>query len=188
MTYREQRNHGRWLTQLPGPGQFRLKTSRSRPGPGKSSSMISWLRKVILLNLKSGFDETSYLKSSSGDKRLRLVVSRNCLGPGKSSCHLPGTEILGNWLWLDKVISEILRPLKMVLSSSREIVLFKKKLKFAGPPVFHSGWNEPSPQFKWLDNTFQQGNISYNFEHAHRWVYYDTLTVLLFDEKFLDIS
>ncbi len=29
--------------------------------------------------------------------------------------------------WLDKVISEILKPLKMVLCSSREIVSLKKK-------------------------------------------------------------
>jgi len=95
MTYRERRNRGRWLTgnreiseddlRVPGPGQFHLMTSRNPPGPGKSSSMISWLRKVILLNLKSGFDETSCLKSSSGDKRFRLFVSQNCLGPGKSS-------------------------------------------------------------------------------------------------------
>ncbi len=97
MTYREWWNRGRWLTEnseiteddLPGPSQFRIMTSRNRPGPGKSSSVVWWPRKVILLNMKSGFDETSWLKSSSGDKRFRLVVSRNCSGPVS---HLPGTK------------------------------------------------------------------------------------------------
>jgi hypothetical protein len=44
--------------------QFRLVVSRNWPGPGKSSSVIRWRRKVILLNLKRGFDEASCLKSS----------------------------------------------------------------------------------------------------------------------------
>ena len=58
---------------------------------------------------------------------------------------------------LEKVISEILKPLKMVLCSSREIVSLKKNLKLAGLPVFYCGWNESSltHQFKWVDNTFQ---------------------------------
>ncbi len=93
MTYRERRNCGRWLTRnseiteddLPKPIKFRLTTSWNWPGPGKSSSVIWWRRKVILLNLERGFDETSYLKSSSWDKQFRLVVSRNSPGPGQSS-------------------------------------------------------------------------------------------------------
>ncbi len=35
----------------------------------------------------------------------------------------------GKWLWLDKVISETLKPLKLVLCSSREIVSLKKIFK-----------------------------------------------------------
>jgi hypothetical protein len=93
ITYQERRNRWRWLTgnskitedDSLGPGQFRFTTSRNRPGPRKSSSVIWWRRKVILLNLKKGFDETSCLKSSSGDKLFRLVISRNWPGPGKSS-------------------------------------------------------------------------------------------------------
>jgi hypothetical protein len=56
-----------------------------------------------------------------------------------------------------QVISEILKPLKMVLYSFRETVSLKKFYKLAGPPVFYSGLNESSlaPQFKWLDNTFK---------------------------------
>jgi hypothetical protein len=53
---------------------------------------------------------------------------------------------------------EILKPLKMVLCSSCEIVSFKKNVyKLAGLPVFYSGSNESSlaPQLKWLDNTFK---------------------------------
>jgi hypothetical protein len=58
---------------------------------------------------------------------------------------------------LDKVISEILKPLKMVLCSSRETVSLKIKKKLAGPPVNYSGSNEPSLalQFKWLEYTFK---------------------------------
>ncbi len=82
--------------------QFRLKKNRNRPSPGKSSSVIFWRRKVILLNLKTGIDETSCPKSSSGEKRFRLVVSRNCPGPR-------GLKNRGKWLRLDKVISEILK-------------------------------------------------------------------------------
>ncbi len=130
MIYQEPRNRGRWLTgnskitedDFPGPSQFRLTTSRNRPGPDMSSSAIWWRRKVIFVNLKSGFDKTSCLKSPSGDKRSRLVVSRNCPGACKS---LLGTEKSRNWLWLDKVISEILKPLNMDLCSSREIVSLK---------------------------------------------------------------
>jgi hypothetical protein len=59
---------------------------------------------------------------------------------------------------LDKVVSEILKPLKRVLCSSLEMVSLKFFKKHAGLPVFYSGSNECSlaPQFKWLDNTFQQ--------------------------------
>ncbi len=35
----------------------------------------------------------------------------------------------GKWLWLDKVISEIPKPLKMVLCSYHDTVSFKKKIK-----------------------------------------------------------
>jgi hypothetical protein len=89
---------------------------------GKSSSVIWWRCKVILLNLKSRIDETNCLKSSSGD-----------------------------------VISESLKPLKMVLCSSREIVSLNFFFKLASPPVFNSRSNEPShaPQFKWLASTFK---------------------------------
>jgi hypothetical protein len=91
--WREQRNHRRWLTgawpipayDKPESGRFRLVVSRSRPGPGKSSPVIRWRRKVILKNPKRRFDEASCIKSSSGDVRFRLVVSRNWPGSGKSS-------------------------------------------------------------------------------------------------------
>jgi hypothetical protein len=66
-------------------GQFRLVVSRNWPGPDKSSSVIRWRGKVILPNLKRGFDKASCLKSSSGDMRFRFVVSRNWPGSGKSS-------------------------------------------------------------------------------------------------------
>ncbi len=46
-----------------------------------------------------------------------------------------GLQMPGKWLWLDKVISEILKPLKLVLWSSRETVSLKKNLKLAGPLV-----------------------------------------------------
>ncbi len=38
----------------------------------------------------------------------------------------------GKWLWLDKAISEILKPQKMVLCSSPETVSFKKILNLPG--------------------------------------------------------
>jgi hypothetical protein len=79
--------------------------------------MIWWHRKVIFLYLKRGSDETSCLKSSSGDEWFRLVQSRNW------------SKFL-NWLWLEKVISEILKPLKMVLCSSCGITyIIKIKIK-----------------------------------------------------------
>ncbi len=62
----------------------------------------------------------------------------------------------GKWLWLDKVISEIIKPHKLVLSSSREIGPLKKIFLIAGHTEFYCGSNEPShaSYFKWLDNTF----------------------------------
>jgi hypothetical protein len=45
---------------------------------------------------------------------------------------------------MDKVISEILKPLKMVLGYSREIVSLKNLKKLAGLPVFYWGSNESS--------------------------------------------
>jgi hypothetical protein len=44
---------------------------------------------------------------------------------------------------LDKVISEIPKPLKMVLCSSHEIVSLKKNFKLVGLPVFY--WSLVSP-------------------------------------------
>ncbi len=67
------------------PGQFRLVVSQNQQGPGKSSPVIRWRRKVILTHPKRRFDEASCIKSSSGDVGFWLVVSRNCPGPGKSS-------------------------------------------------------------------------------------------------------
>ncbi len=54
----------------------------------------------------------------------------------------------------------------MILCSSREIVSLKTFKKISGPPVFNSGWNEPSHalQFKWLDNTFNVDKIVTFFE------------------------
>ncbi len=69
MTYREQQNNERWLT-----GAWLI-----------PAYVIWWRRKVILLNLKGGVDETSCLKSFSGDKWFRLAVSQNWPGPGKTS-------------------------------------------------------------------------------------------------------
>jgi hypothetical protein len=69
-----------------------------------------------------------------------------------SPCYSP------NWLWLDKVILEIIKPHYSVLSSSRGIgIIKKKKFLMAGHLLFNSGSNESSlaPQFKWLDNTFK---------------------------------
>jgi hypothetical protein len=45
---------------------------------------------------------------------------------------------------LDKVISEIIKPHKLVLSSSREIVPLKKNFLIAGHTKFYCGSNEPS--------------------------------------------
>jgi len=57
---------------------------------------------------------------------------------------------------LDQVISENFKPLKRVLSDSRETVSLTIFFKLAGLPVFYSGLNESSlaPQFQWLDNIF----------------------------------
>jgi hypothetical protein len=57
---------------------------------------------------------------------------------------------------LDKVILEIIKPHKFVLSSSREFVSLKKKILIAGLPEFYCGSNAPShaSQFKWLEYTF----------------------------------
>ncbi len=65
-------------------------------------------------------------------------------------------------LGLDKTISEILKPLKMVLCSTREIVSFKlKKKKLAGLQVYYTASNEPiyAPNFEWPDNTFKELKI-----------------------------
>ncbi len=78
-------SHIHSCTLIPTFLPFQLQSSRNWPGPGKSSSVIWWRGKVILLNLKRGCDETSCLKSFSGDKQFRLVVSRNSPGPGMSS-------------------------------------------------------------------------------------------------------
>ncbi len=53
-------------------------------------------------------------------------------------------------------MSEILKPLKMILCSSREILLLKFQ-KTCRPPVYYTGSNEPShaPKFEWPDNTFK---------------------------------
>jgi hypothetical protein len=118
-------------------------TSRSQPGPGKSSSVIKWHRKVILLNLKSGFDETSCLKSSSRDKQFKLVESLNCPGP---ISHLPGTENS----------QKSLKLLKKVLSSSCEIVSLNILTKLTETLVFNSDGMSVVTPFKWLDNTFKQ--------------------------------
>ncbi len=70
---------------LPGTVKSQKMTYQGLTNPsglGKSSSVIWWRWEVFLLNLKTGFDETSWLKSSSGDK---LVVSRNCPDSDKSS-------------------------------------------------------------------------------------------------------
>ncbi len=127
MTCREQQNHERWLTGnskitedvLPGP----TKSARSC----KSSSMIWRRRKVILLNLKSGFYETSCLKSMFRGQAI-LASCKPELSRGSVS-HLPGTEKSRIVLWLDKVISENLELLKLDSCSSREIVSLKSVKK-----------------------------------------------------------
>ncbi len=124
------RHHQITEDDLPGLCQFRLTTSRNWAGPGKSSSgvtkswkmtywgltsrnrlspgnsssVIWWCRKIILLNLKRG---------SIGIFKLTFRRLKN---PSK-------------WLQFDKVFSEILNLLKMVLCSSRAIVLLKDILK-----------------------------------------------------------
>ncbi len=108
-------NHGRWLT---GAGQFWLMTSRNWLGPGKSSSVVT--------------PESHLAKSEKRIfwNQLPKVIFR---GPAIPACPKPelirifkltflGLKNPGRWIWLDKVISEILKPLKMVLCSSREIV------------------------------------------------------------------
>ncbi len=91
---------------LPGPGRFWLTTSRNRTGPDKSSpaicDAIRWLTGAWLI--------PACRKPESA--RFRLVIFRELKNRGK-------------WLWLDKVISEIIKPHKLVLSSSREIVPLK---------------------------------------------------------------
>jgi hypothetical protein len=68
---------------LPSPRILEDDLGRNRPGLSKSYSVICWRWKeiLLLLDIKSGFDETSWLMSPSGDMRFRLVVSRNCPGP-----------------------------------------------------------------------------------------------------------
>ncbi len=133
------KNSGRWPTEngeitedeLQRPSQNRLVINRNWPGPGKSSSVIQWRRKVILLNLKRGFAETR--------NQLPKVIFRGLAIP---ACPKPkftgifkltfwGLKNCGQWLWLDTVFSEILQLLKMGLCFCREIVslnTFKIKL------------------------------------------------------------
>ncbi len=69
------------------------------------------------------------------------------------ACSVPVYQILQDdfpetkkkWLWLDKVILEIVKPHYFVLCSSREIVSLKKNLKLAGHLVFNIKPNESCP-------------------------------------------
>ncbi len=59
----------------------------------------------------------------------------------------------GKWLGLDKATSEILKPLKMVLCSSREIVSLKNFWKTcrASSILQRIEGVTLAPQFKWMD-------------------------------------
>jgi hypothetical protein len=72
--------------------------------------------------------------------------------------------------WLDKAISEVLKPLKMVLGSSREIESFKFQKIHAGPPVYYTGSNETShaPKFEWPDHTFKTLKLSAQVSMSRR--------------------
>ena len=131
---------------LPGPSQFRLVLSRNPPGPGKSSSGVTKSRKMTYRGLANsglwqagiGLSPVSHLAKSDD-----LMIWWNQLskvifqGHAIPACPKPeligifklifrGLKNPGKWLWLDKVISEILKSLKLVLCSSRETVSFKK--------------------------------------------------------------
>ncbi len=104
---------GRWLM---GPGQFRLSTSLN------CLSLEDDFRQLVSSNPLFRFSKMTFRchlitdDDLPGPGWLRLVISRNWLGPSKSSS---GDWKITEW---DKVVSEILKLLKMVLCSSREII------------------------------------------------------------------
>ncbi len=103
-----------------------------------------------MLNFTRGFDKTSIF-SPPLMPSLRVLLNRIRWLAGSKKNRLKS-------LWLDKAISVNLKPLKMVLCSSRETVSLNLKNKIlAEPPVYEIGSNEPilsPPEFEWPDNTF----------------------------------
>ncbi len=124
---------------LPGPGRFRLMTSRNWPGPGKSSSVIWGRRKVILLKLPKVIFRGQAIPACPKPELIGIfkLTFRGLKNPGK-------------WLWLDKFISEILKPLKLVLCSSRETVSLKKFFKTCRVSSLTAGieWVYSRPPFQ----------------------------------------
>ncbi len=100
VTYREQ-----WIAEddLPGPGEFRLTTSRNRLSP------VDDFRQLVSSNPLFRFSKMTFWRHQimeddlAGPGRFQLVVSRNWLGTGKSSfvislfpvSHLPRFTVLG---------------------------------------------------------------------------------------------
>ncbi len=113
---------------LPGPNQFRLVLSRNWPGPGKSSSGVTKSWKMTYLGLANSglwqagicLSPVSHLAKSEKMiwwNQLSKVIFR---GQAIPACRKPelvrpwyvifrGRKNRGKWLWLDKVISEILK-------------------------------------------------------------------------------
>jgi hypothetical protein len=89
---------------LPRLAKSRLTTSRNWPGLGTSITVIWCHRQVNLQSHKGGFDETSSLKPSSGDKRFRSESI------GIFTLTFRGLRNAYMSLRLDNAIPEILQP------------------------------------------------------------------------------
>ncbi len=147
---------------MPATGQFWFTASQNWAGPGKSSSGVTKSRKMTYQGLaNSGLwqagismapeshlprfcDAGSHLKPEKiiWWNQLPKVIIR---GRAIPACPKPeligifkltfmGLKNLGKWL-LDRVMSEILKPLKMVLCSSHEIVSLNIVLTCRAPSI-----------------------------------------------------